>query len=287
MDIHPRRRSVLCSSPRGLHRIAYLEWGDPRNGEVLVCVHGLTRCARDFDPLAQVLAQRYRVVCPDLAGRGDSDWLADPMLYQPPQYVSDMVTLIARLEVPAVHWLGTSLGGIVGMLLAADKASPIATLMLNDIGAVVTRASLARIATYVGLAPAFRGIEEAGAYVREVSSAFGPHSDEGWRFLTEISVRRNPDGGWRMHYDPALGETVRKTLPAADLDLWPVWDAIRCPTLVLRGAESDLLTQDTALAMRGRGPRATLVEIPEAGHAPTFLREDSVRAVHEFLLKRS
>jgi pimeloyl-ACP methyl ester carboxylesterase len=283
--VAPRRRSVQCASPRGLHRIAYLEWGDPRNRDVLLCVHGLTRSSRDFDDLAHALCARFRVVCPDVAGRGDSDRLLDASLYAVPHYVSDMVTLIARLDVEAVSWVGTSLGGLIGMALAAQAQSPIARLVLNDAGPVVTRGSLERIAGYLGTRMQFQSVAEAEVYMRDISAPFGPHSDAQWRFLTETWLRPNDDGTWRAHYDPRIAEAFRATLPQKDLELWPVYDAIRCPTLVLRGEHSDLLTRETAGAMRLRGPKATVVEIRGVGHAPTLMHPDQIALVRSFLLE--
>jgi pimeloyl-ACP methyl ester carboxylesterase len=282
--VSPRQRFVRCASPRGLHRIAYLEWGDPENERVLVCVHGMTRCARDFDALAAALRDEYRVVCPDVAGRGDSEWLADPRLYQLPQYVADMVTLVARLGVETVHWVGTSMGALIGMALAGLPNTPVGKLVLNDAGPVVTRASLQRIATYVGVAPVFPDLAAAEEYIRAINAPFGPHSDAEWRFLTEVVVRRNADGSLRMHYDPNLGEPFRAQMPEKDLELWPVWDAVRCPTLVLRGAQSDLLTRETCAQMERRGPKAQVVEIAGVGHAPTLMHGDQIRIVREFLL---
>jgi pimeloyl-ACP methyl ester carboxylesterase len=279
-----RQRFVRCASPRGLHRISYLEWGDPRNERVLVCVHGLTRCARDFDALAAALGDRYRVICPDIAGRGDSEWLADPMLYQIPQYVSDMVTLVARLDVESVHWVGTSMGGLIGMALAAQAGTPVQKFVINDAGPVVSKVSLERIATYVGMSPAFPDMAAAEKYVRAVSATFGPHSDAEWRFLTEVVVRRNADGTLRMHYDPNLAQPFKALMPEKDLELWTLWDAVRCPTLVLRGAQSDLLTRETCEQMTQRGPKARVVEIPGVGHAPTLMHEDQIRLVRDFLL---
>jgi pimeloyl-ACP methyl ester carboxylesterase len=283
-DAEYRKRSVQCLSPAGLHRMAYLEWGDPRNPNVVVCVHALTRCGRDFEALARVLCGRYRVVCPDVVGRGDSDWLADPMHYGFAQYLADMVTLIARLEVAQVHWVGTSMGGLIGMFLAAQKSTPIGRLVLNDAGPVVTRVSLERIATYVGVAPTFRSIDEAEAAVRAISTPFGPHSDDEWRFLTEVILRKNADGSFRLHYDPHIGEPLRAHLPDKDLEFWEIYDAIRCPTLVMRGAESDLLTRATCEQMTKRGPKAKLVEIAGVGHAPTLMHEDQIEIVRTFLL---
>ena len=279
----PRRRSVQCASPKGLHRMAYLEWGDARNRDVLVCVHGLTRTSRDFDELARALCARFRVVCPDVAGRGDSDPLADPVLYGVPQYTADMVTLIARLDVDSVSWVGTSMGGLIGMALAAQAGTPVKRLVLNDVGALITRASLERIASYVGKAPTFANVEEAERYIRAISTPFGPHSDAQWRFLTETWLRSNGDGTWRAHYDPRIGEPM--VVPEKDLELWSVYDAVRCPTLLVRGELSDLLTRETAAGMAQRGPRAKVVEIRGVGHAPTLLHPDQIALVRDFLLQ--
>ncbi len=284
MSAELRRRSVQCASPRGLHRMAYVEWGDPRNRNVLVCVHGLSRCARDFDDFARAMCDQYRVVCPDVAGRGDSDRLPDPMLYVVPQYVGDMVTLIARLDVEAVHWVGTSMGGLIGMALAAQAGTPVHKLVLNDAGPVISKASLERIATYLGLAPAFPSIEKAEEYVRAVSAPFGPHSDAQWRHLTEVWVRKSDDGSYRAHYDPRIAEPFRAALPEKDLDLWAHYDAVRCATLVLRGERSDLLRRETCAQMASRGPKAKIVEIPGIGHAPTLMYPDQITIVREFLL---
>ena len=274
---------MQCASPKGLHRIAYVEWGDPRNKDVLVCVHGLARSSRDFDELARSLCGHFRVACPDLAGRGDSDRLADPALYVVPQYVSDMVTLIARLDAESVNWVGTSLGGLVGMALAAQPGAPIKRLVLNDVGPVIAKAALERIAAYLGQAPAFHSIEEAEKYMRAVSAPFGPHTEAQWRFLTETWVRKDAEGKWRPHYDPRIAEEYQRTLPAQDIDLWYLYDAIRCPTMVLRGAQSDLLSRDTAQAMGHRGPKAKTVEIAGVGHAPTLLNPDQIGIVRDFL----
>ncbi|HRP25800.1 MAG TPA: alpha/beta hydrolase [Thauera sp.] len=281
-----RERSVQCLGPHGLHRMAYTEWGDPRNPRVLVCVHGLTRNGRDFDDLAQALADDYRVVCPDVVGRGRSDWLGVKADYGFPVYVADMVTLIARLDVEQVHWVGTSMGGIIGMLLASQPHSPITRLVLNDVGPVITTTALQRIAQYVGMAPRFPSMEAAEAYIREVSASFGPLTDSQWRHLTQYSVRPvgGADGGFAMVYDPGLGDAFRASPILEDIDLWGVYDNVRCPTLALRGAESDLLTPDTFTAMAGRGPQAQLVEFAGVGHAPMLMDETQITVVRDFLL---
>jgi pimeloyl-ACP methyl ester carboxylesterase len=283
--LEPRRRSVLCASPAGLHRIAYREWGDARNRDVLVCVHGLTRSSRDFDELARTLCGQFRIVCPDVAGRGDSDRLADPKLYTWAQYVADMVTLIARLDVEMVYWLGTSMGGFVGMALAAQAGSPVKKLVLNDAAPVIAKAALERIGTYVGQARSFASLEEAERYVRTISAPFGPHTDAQWRFLAETWVRRNEDGSWRPHYDTRIAEAYRATMPDKDLELWHLYDAVRCPTLLLRGEHSDVVSRQAAAEMTRRGPRAKVAEIRGVGHAPTLLQPDQIALVRDFLLE--
>lgn len=283
----PRERTVLCAGAHGLHRMAYVEWGDPASPRVLVCVHGLTRNARDFDFLARSLAGDYRVVCPDVAGRGRSEPLAVADDYVLPVYAADMITLIARLDVDEVHWVGTSMGGLIGMVLAADPKSPITRLVLNDVGPMITAQSLARIAQYVGNSPTFATIEQAEAYVRLVSAPFGELSDDQWRHLTVHAVRASAQGGYRMAYDPAIAVPFVKAMGEAgqDIDLWPLYDAIRCPTLVVRGERSDLLTRETAVEMTRRGPHAQLTEIPGVGHAPMMLSEAQIAPVRAFLLR--
>lgn len=279
-----RSRSVQCVGAGGLHRMAYVEWGDPRNPRVVMCVHGLTRNARDFDDLARALAPEYRVVCPDVVGRGQSDWLKVKAEYAVPRYVADMVTLIARLDVESLDWVGTSMGGIIGMALAADEKTPVRKLLLNDVGAVITLESLKRIGEYVGRAPAFPSFEAAEAYIRQVSASFGPLTAEQWRHLTEYSLRRT-DNGYIMAYDPSIGDAFRVAIQPADISIWPIYDLIRCPTLVIRGAQSDLLSRETVEEMSRRGPRARVVEIPAVGHAPALMEAQQIAIVRQFLLE--
>lgn len=279
-----RQREVQCITPSGLHRMAYTEWGDPANNKVLVCVHGLARCARDFDTLARALAHEYRVVCPDVPGRGLSAWLNNPMEYQVQTYVADMVTLLARVDADCVHWVGTSMGGMIGMALASLPDTPVQKLVLNDVGPVITAVSLARIGQYLGLAPQFPDFATAAQYIRAVSATFGAHSDAEWATLTEHVVRRQADGSYRMHYDPAIAVPFNAAKSDKDIELWAYYDAIRCPTLVLRGAQSDLLKRETLQEMARRGPRAKTVEIADVGHAPTLMHADQVAIVREFLL---
>jgi pimeloyl-ACP methyl ester carboxylesterase len=276
-----RRGQIQFAGPRTM---AYVEWGDPA-GKALVCVHGLTRCARDFDYLAPEMARHgYRVICPDVVGRGDSSWLTDPMDYAVPTYTKHLLMLLARLELESVRWVGTSLGGLIGMSIAAMPGSPIDRLVLNDVGPVLGMAAVQRIATYVGKWPPLPTIEAAEQFVRFTSASFGPHTDAEWRFLTEHVVRRNADGSLRMHYDPAIAVPFNAEMPTQDVELWSLYDAIRCPTLVLRGEQSDLLARETVAQMAARGPRATIVEIPGVGHAPTLIHADQIAIVRDFLL---
>lgn len=278
-----RQARVQCLHPGGLHRIGYTDWGDPDNPQVVVCVHGLTRNGRDFDRLAARLAARHRVVCPDMAGRGTSDWLPDYRGYAIPQYVADCVTLIARLGVERVRWVGTSMGGLIGMLLAAMPDTPVGALVLNDVGPEIGRAGLERIADATGFQSTFDDFEQGVDYVSRVSAPFGRHSRDQWRDLARhIVVAR--DGRWVLHYDLAINRATRETMAQpGPADLWPYWDAIRCPTLVLRGADSDLLTAQTADAMTTRGPKARLVTFADVGHAPSLQFDAQIEAIESFL----
>lgn len=279
-----RERSVQCCGTSGLHRMAYTEWGDAANPRVLVCAHGLTRCSRDFDDLAMALEADYRIVCPDVAGRGRSDWLADKTQYGIQQYLADMVTLVARLDVEEITWLGTSMGGLIGMYYAAQQRTPIRRLILNDVGPVLTAVSLQRIGEYVGSPPRFDSLEDAEQFVRLVSASFGPHTDDQWRHLTEHVVRTAADGKVAFRYDPGIAESYRSIAGSGeDVELWPVYEQIDCPTVVLRGAESDLLLPDTLLQMTQRGPRARAIEVPGVGHAPTLMTAAQIDLVREAL----
>ncbi len=285
--IEPRLHHVQCLDSRGLHRMAYWEWGDAANPKVLVCVHGLTRQGRDFDTLARALCADYRVVCPDVVGRGHSDWLADPMGYQVAAYVADMVTLLARLDAQTLHWVGTSLGGLIGMGVASLAKSPVHRLVLNDVGPVIQPQAIQRIGAYVGLPLRWDSVEDAAAYMLGISRGFGPHTEAQWLDLTRPMLRADA-GKFRPHYDPSIGVPFRAATPeaaaAGEVQLWRAYDAIACPTLLLRGADSDLLSRETAREMAQRGPRATLREFEGVGHAPTLVAQDQVDAVKKFLL---
>jgi pimeloyl-ACP methyl ester carboxylesterase len=281
-------KSVQCISPVGLHSMAYKEWGDPHNPRVLVCVHGVTRVSDDFDDLALALCDRYRVICPDVVGRGRSDWLRNPQLYQLPQYVSDMVTLLARVDAQTVDWLGTSMGGLIGMGLASLQHNPVHKLILNDIGPSLNPVALTRIGDYIGQAVRFATFDEAAQYIRTISTTFGEHTDAEWHKLAADVLREDSAGQWIRHYDLGLALPFKAATPEstqqAEAALWAAYDAITCPTLVVRGANSDLLSREVAQDMTQRGPKARVVEFAAVGHAPTFVHQDQITVAAEFLL---
>lgn len=289
--IEAQNKSVQCISPAGLHRMAYREWGEPDNPRVLVCVHGLTRVGNDFDALARRICKQVRVVCPDVVGRGRSGRLANPALYQVPQYVSDMVTLLARVLQPeavqSVEWLGTSMGGLIGMGLASMPGSPVSRMILNDIGPKLDRPAMLRIADYLGKAMRFATFEDGLHHVKEISQTFGPHSDEEWRKLAADVLCREDDGQWVRNYDPGVAvpfaSITEQSVEYGQAALWAAYDAITCPVLLVRGAESDLLSRETALEMTQRGPKAQLIQLQGVGHAPMFQHDDQIALVQQFL----
>jgi pimeloyl-ACP methyl ester carboxylesterase len=277
----PLRQHYLSLSPHGFHKVVYYQWGEPRNPRVALCVHGVGRNGRDFDVLAEQLAATHRVLAVDMPGRGESDWLPDPRDYVFPTYLTALTALIARSGAEQVDWIGTSMGGLLGMVAAAQPQSPILRLVVNDVGPVIEAAALTRIDSYIGANPDFGSYAEIAAYIRAVSAPFGNLSAEQWEYLTRSNVRQRPDGRWRLAYDPGIAVPFKNG--ATPPDLWPLWDAITSPTLVLRGAQSDLLSPATAEAMQRRGPRATLIEFAGVGHAPMLLSAEQIEPVLQFL----
>ena len=279
------RRAYRGLSAAGFHRISYVVHGAVDAAaarRTVVCVHGLTRNGRDFDALAAAMGASVRTVCPDVVGRGRSDWLADPASYGYPQYLADLTALIARLDVERVDWIGTSMGGLLGMMMAGLPNNPIRRLVVNDVGPFIPAAALQRLAAYVGTDPTFDTVAALEAHLREVHAPFGPLTDTQWRHLADHGTRRRPDGSLGLAYDPGIALAFREQ-PIEDVDLWPVWDAVACPVLVLRGADSDLLSPDTAHQMTRRGPPADLVEFAGCGHAPALMAADQTELVREWL----
>ena len=276
-----QEKAFLGLSAAGFHRTVYYEWGSVDAPRTVVCVHGLTRNGRDFDFLAQELTATARVVCPDVVGRGRSDWLPMPELYGYPQYLADMTALLARLDVESIDWVGTSMGGLIGMMLAAQPRSPIRRMVLSDVGPFVPKEALERIAVYVGADPSLPDAAALEAVLREVSAPFAL-SDAHWRHLATHSVRRKPDGSVGFAYDPAVSHAL-KTQPIEDVDVWPIWDAVRCPVMVLHGEDSDILLRETAEEMGQRGPKAKVVHIAGVGHAPMMMDDAQIGLVRDWL----
>ncbi len=291
-------QSAIAQGPANMHRTAYWEWnatGDVRHPHVIVCVHGLARQGRDFDTLARRLSAHARVICPDVVGRGRSDWLADPQGYQVPQYAADMLALLAQVHAQApigtLDWVGTSMGGLIGMAVAGQPGLPLPVpvrrLVLNDVGPSIAWRALQRIGQYLGQPVHFGSVEQGAAALWAISSSFGPHTPEQWLALSRPMLRPLPEGGFGLHYDPAIAVPFRalteEVARAGEALLWQLYDQIGARTLLLRGADSDLLTRATAEAMVQRGPRARLVEFSGVGHAPTLIAEDQVASVEGFL----
>jgi pimeloyl-ACP methyl ester carboxylesterase len=296
----PTLNYVPCPDPSGGHRMAYWQWGDASAGHVIVCAHGLSRQGRDFDVLAQGLLARtqrpLRIVCPDVVGRGRSDWLKDPMGYALPTYVADMLALLAQLNahagVKTLDWLGTSMGGLIGLGICGTPnlplPAPVRRLVLNDVGPAVEWQAIQRIGTYLGKAGRFESVDQAAAAMWAISTSFGPHTPAQWLALSRPMVKALPEGGFTLHYDPAIAVPVQAMTQEAAAQgqaaLWQLYDHITARTLITRGADSDLLSRETALAMMQRGPKAQLIEFEGVGHAPTFVTDNQIEAVASFLL---
>ncbi|SOD94220.1 Pimeloyl-ACP methyl ester carboxylesterase [Caenispirillum bisanense] len=280
------QRTVPVLRPEGFKRMAYTEWGAADAAQTVVCVHGLTRQGRDFDALAEALSAdpRRRVLCPDVLGRGRSEWLADKAGYAYPQYMADMTTLLARNGAETVDWVGTSMGGLIGLFVAATPGNPIRRLVINDIGPLVPWEGLARIGTYVAEDPLFPDLDTASRRLRERTVTYGPLPEERWMPLVEASTRPDPEGkGLRLAYDPAIALAFQAVPQDQPIDLWALWDRVTVPVLVIRGAKSDLLPAEVAAEMQRRGPGCQVVEVPDAGHAPWLMTPDQMAPVVDFL----
>lgn len=304
----PRVKTIACASPGGLHRMAYYDWGDPDNKDVVLCVHGLTRTGRDFDVLAQHLSNRFRVICPDVVGRGLSDWLTQPLSYAVPQYAADMVTLISALAPTSLRWVGTSMGGLIALsyaaLVAQAKAPgravpparltstidegivPISCLVLNDVGPRIEAPSLTRIGQYLAEPTSFATFDEAVRYMKETAASFGPHSDPQWEILTRHYFVPS-QGRWVKHYDPAIAMAfvgaTQELITQGEMMLWQAYHCVQAPTLIMHGEQSDLLLPETVDAMLAANPQASAHTVKGVGHAPSLIVQDQIDVVSEFL----
>ncbi|HAX91175.1 MAG TPA: alpha/beta hydrolase [Rhodospirillaceae bacterium] len=277
-----RTEYILGLNPHGFHKLAVHLWGDDKCTDVpTMCVHGLTRNGRDFDRLAERLSATRPVYCPDMAGRGLSDDLPDPADYNFTQYIADTTVLMTRPCSLQVDWVGTSMGGLLGMMLAAKVGTPIHRLVLNDVGPVIPKESLDRIGTYVGEQPVFDTLEAVEAHMRKIYASFAVPTDKDWTDMAANGVRKTPDGRFVLAYDPRIADAFKGENEA--VDLWDVYDKITCPTLLIRGAHSDVLPREIAQEMTQRGPRAQLVEIEGAGHAPALMSDEQTNLIAKFL----
>ena len=283
----PRRASVLGLSTHGFHRLAVHTWpaqADPTPHPPAICVHGLTRTGRDFDVLAETLSDGRWALCPDLAGRGASDWLPAADAYTNAQHMADLTAVIARAGTATVDWVGTSMGGLLGLMLAAQPGTPIRRLVLNDVGPRVPRAALLAIADYVGADPHFPDFDSAVSYIAKIHAGFGDLERRHWRHLTWHALRQTAEsGGYRLAYDPAIAAPFADPEQITAIDLWPFWDALTCPVMVVRGAQSELLTPEILAEMQARGPGAETLTIADAGHAPALMTGNAVERIREWL----
>ncbi|HEU0117602.1 MAG TPA: alpha/beta hydrolase [Alphaproteobacteria bacterium] len=265
----------------GFHTVAYTEWGSDTSQPPIMCVHGLTRNGRDFDWLAEKLQATRRVFCPDMPGRGKSDDLTDPAFYSYPQYANDMAILMAKTDSKQVDWVGTSMGGLLGMLVASLPNNSIRRLVMNDVGPYIPRANMKRIADYVSMPTSFVDLDQLERHIRTIYAPFGIKRDEDWKKLASTSARKLPDGKLTLAHDTAIAKNFSAL--EADVDFWDIYDKVKCPTLVIRGKDSDILSSETAQQMTQRGPKAKIVELPGVGHAPALMDADQIKLIADFL----
>ena len=284
----PHRRTNVAFPVDGvLKHMAVHEWGDAKNPRVVVCVHGLSRNGRDFDLLADALASDYRVLCPDVPGRGESDWFASVDHYAMPTYLQGINAMLTEFGVQAYDWVGTSMGGLFGMVMAATPASKMRRFVINDIGPVIERTSLERIAGYVGKTPLFPTYMALFDAIQPINAPFGPLTDEQKHHIVKTSVQERADGQWEFKTDPKIGDAFRAGLAQPSADMWPLWSAIKQPVLILRGVSSDLLSAATLQKMVATHPDARAITIADTGHAPMIMDEATVNAVKQFLLQKT
>ena len=276
---------VQCIDGDSTHRMAYHAWGNPRNPKVLLCVHGLTRRGSDFKTLAEAMCEDYYVVCPDIVGRGDSDRLSNPMQYAVPQYVADIAQLVKTLGVSQVDWLGTSMGGLIGMVYAAMPNSPIRKMLINDVGPKIEAQAIARLGSYVGQPFSFANRADALNRLNTICASFGEHTPDEWEtYNGPMLIEHN--GLWIMHYDPDIAVPFASVNPlmakAGEMAMWHAFKQIHIPMLIVRGAQSDLLSADTVAQMCKVNSYTRSIEIPNVGHAPAFVKKEQIALAQEF-----
>ncbi len=277
--------SVLCCNPEGYHRITYREYGDPQNNNVIICAHGLTRNSHDFDVIAEAICDEYRVITVNIVGRGTSDWLPNKALYTYHQYAADFSTLFAKLDVEEVTWIGTSLGGSIGMIVASRYNTPITKLIVNDIAPHIDASIIKAVSRYCGSTPVFDNLEQVTKYLRKIYTAFGNLSDEHWDHIAKHTIGKKEGGKYRLAFDPAISYSILEEVGQDDVDFWHYWDKIACPTLVIHGTKSAILSAENAEEMGKRGPKPEIMHIEDTGHAPPLMDEMQISRVREWLAK--
>ena len=287
--MEPRRHTlpVPNATDKGKHELVFYDWGDVNAARTVICVHGLTRNAHDFDVIAEALvATGRRVFSLNMAGRGESAWLTDPMGYNYAAYVADCIAVMDNVHLRGVEWIGTSMGGIIGMMIAANYPRRIRKLVLNDIGMHLSKESLTRIYSYVTtMPPSFPDRAAADAYLAETFKPFGITDPALWEKFVDHSLLKHAEAGMpvRLACDPAIAAPLRAATKdfteVNDVSLTEIWDEVDIPTLILHGADSDILSTDTITAMRKSNPRAETITFPGVGHAPPLMTDAQIRPV--------
>lgn len=277
-----KTKHILAPNKGGKHRIVYQDWGDENNPKVLICVHGLTRNSRDFDYLAHELSSEYRVIAPDIVGRGQSDWLTDSSMYTMEQYASDMVSLITSLKLKEVDWLGTSLGGLIGMTLASQPNTPIKRLILNDIGPVIKKEAIAYLATALSETPHFQSLDDLRGFLKEAYVTMGHMDPHHWEHMVTYDHRITSEGKITRNFDPKITRWVT-SMTNSDVAMWELFESIQCPILIIHGQESVILTSEICQEMLKRNPHASLITLPGVGHTPSLMPKAQIQVVEDWL----
>lgn len=288
------KEKFLGITPAGFHTVVYETYGQPRSDRTIVCVHGLTRNKGDFFYLAEELSRDAFVVAVDIVGRGESDRLKDPSYYNYPQYIQDLVALLARLNVSEIDWIGTSMGGLIGMLLASFEKTPIRRLIMNDVGPMIPKSAIDRLKTYASIKLTFQSREEAESIVRKIFAPFGTLPEDRWQHLFKNTLIQEPQGTFGLNYDyhaaqDKKSEAFAQQDEAGNILFWEYWEKVLCPVYVIQGAQSDILTHELVQEMtqRKKGAPLDTVLIKDAGHAPSLMVPDQINSIKDWLFKTS